>query len=196
MSSASTGIVHAVRSDLLSNWRRLASFCSLLNVASSLCCSNFKRASFRPFSFFKASTKVCDKMRLFCARTIAALIWDKLSNSRFLISWSIAATSLKLFLFKYCFSISLESSTFWAKLTTLRRVFQLYAINSSLKYFLSKSALLKFFLTMRKNVRINIYRFVCVTKNRTLISYLPMRLLEDCVWAKHVTSLSVGCQDE
>ena len=131
MFASSNGEIHAVRSDLLSNWRRLASFCSLLNVASSLCCSSLKRASFRPFSFFKTSIKVCDKMRLFCARTIAALRWDKLSNSRFLISWSIAATSLKLFLLKYCFSISLESSTFWVKLTTLRRVFQLYAMKAS-----------------------------------------------------------------
>ena len=45
-------------------------------------------------------------------------------------------------------------------------------------------------------LRTIIYRLSCVTKNTTLISYLPIRLMEDCVWALHVTSLSAVCQDE
>jgi len=53
-----------------------------------------------------------------------------------------------------------------------------------------------FLIKTIRNLRTNIYNLSCVTKNKTLILYLPMRLLEDCVWAIHVTSLSAGCQDE
>jgi len=56
--------------------------------------------------------------------------------------------------------------------------------------------IISFLIKTIRILRTIIYRLSLVTKNRTLISYLPMRLMEDCVWVLHVTSLRAVCQDE
>jgi len=79
-SSRPIGILHAGKFALASNSRHLVCFWSLFISASSFCCCNFNRASFRPFSLFNTSINVWDKITLFWARIIVTLRCDKLST--------------------------------------------------------------------------------------------------------------------
>ena len=59
--------------------------------------------------------------------------------------------------------------------------------------------IITFLIKTIRNLRTNIYSFVCVTKNIALTNEVVGRLRHcyfcELVWVIHVTSLSAGCQN-